>query len=420
MLSSERTDQNGPDPQLEAILRKEMARQRDKLEMIASENFVSPQVLKIASSVFTNKYAEGYPERRYYGGCEFADELEALTQHRARKLFSAEHANVQAHCGSTANMAAYMALAKPGDAILGMSLSHGGHLTHGASRSFSGRFFKGVTYGVREDTELIDYDRLLALAEEHKPRIIVAGGSAYPRIIDFGKFRQAADRAGAFLVVDMAHFAGLVAAGLYPSPLPVADVVTSTTHKTLKGPRGGLILCRKAHAKAVDDAVFPGVQGGPLLHIIAAKAQALAEALEPDFIDYQRQILKNTARLASHLTDSGYRLVSGGTDTHLVLVDLRAKGMTGQVAETALDKAGITSNKNVIPFDKERHMVTSGLRLGTAALTSRGLREPDIDQVADFIVSALRHVDDDPALKRIADMVKAFLQRFPLYPGLDF
>ncbi|MDR2338611.1 MAG: serine hydroxymethyltransferase [Deltaproteobacteria bacterium] len=408
------------DPRLEAVLKKEISRQRDKLEMIASENFVSPQVLRIAASVFTNKYAEGYPEMRYYGGCEYADELEQLTRHRARKLFSAEHANVQPHCGSTANMAAYLALAKPGDTILGMSLSHGGHLTHGASPSFSGRFYNGVSYGVREDTELIDYDQVMALADEHRPRIIVAGASSYPRIVDFEKFRLAADRAGAYLVVDMAHFAGLVAAGLYPSPLPHSDIVTSTTHKTLRGPRGGLILSKQLHAKAVDEAVFPGVQGGPLMHIIAAKAQALAEALEPDFIDYQRQILKNTARLATHLMDAGYRLVSGGTDTHLVLVDLRPKGISGQAAETALGKAGITANKNVVPFDKTRHQVTSGLRLGTAALTTRGLVESDIDQVADFVVSALRSVSDDQALARIFDMVRAFLARFPLYPGIDF
>ncbi|MDR2405062.1 MAG: serine hydroxymethyltransferase [Deltaproteobacteria bacterium] len=412
---------NAPlDSKLGDILHKELNRQQTKLEMIASENFVSPQVLALASSVFTNKYAEGYPDQRYYGGCEFADELELLTQHRARKLFGAEHANVQPHCGSTANMAAYLALMQPGDTILGMNLAHGGHLTHGAPPSFSGRFYKGIFYGVREDTELIDYDQLLALAEEHRPKVIVAGASSYPRIVDFERFRKACDRAGAYLVVDMAHFAGLVAAGLYPSPLPYSDIVTSTTHKTLRGPRGGLILSRKAYAKAVDDAVFPGVQGGPLVHIIAAKAQAFAEALEPDFIDYQRQILKNTSRLGQHLMDAGYRLVSGGTDTHLVLVDLRPKNITGQAAETALDKAGITANKNVIPFDRERYNVTSGLRLGTAALTSRGLIETDIDQVADFIVSALRHTDDDGALRKIADMVRTFLQKFPLYPEREF
>jgi glycine hydroxymethyltransferase len=418
MLSQKNVDQF--DNKLDAILKRELLRQRSKLEMIASENFASPQVLRIASSVFTNKYAEGYPEQRFYGGCEYADELESLTRHRARKLFGAEHANVQPHCGSSANMAAYMALLKPGDTIMGMDLAHGGHLTHGAPPSFSGRFYKGVYYGVREDSELIDYDRLFELAEEHKPKAIIAGASSYPRIIDFGRFRQAADRAGAFLIVDMAHFAGLVAAGLYPSPLPVSDVVTSTTHKTLRGPRGGLVLSRKIYGKKIDEAVFPGVQGGPLLHIIAAKAQALAEALEPDFIDYQRQVLKNTARLAQHLQDAGYRLVSGGTDTHLVLVDLSPKRMTGQQAETALDKAGITANKNVIPFDRERYNVTSGLRLGAAALTTRGLIETDIDQVADFVVGALKHTDDDVRLKRIADMVRDFLERFPLYPGLDF
>jgi glycine hydroxymethyltransferase len=393
---------------LVAILSKELSRQRDKLEMIASENFVSEYILRITASVFTNKYAEGYPECRYYGGCEYADELEVLAQARARKLFGAEHANVQAHSGSTANMASYFALAKPGDSLLGMNLTHGGHLTHGAPVSFSGKIFKGHFYGVRKDTETIDYDEVARLAEEIKPRVIVAGASSYPRIIDFEKFRMAADLAGAYLVVDMAHFAGLVAAGLYPSPLPHSDIVTSTTHKTLRGPRGGLILCRKVHAKAVDESVFPGVQGGPLLHIIAAKAQALAEALEPDFIDYQRQILKNTSRLGAHLLDAGFRLVSGGTDTHLVLVDLRPKNINGHAAELALDKAGITANKNTIPFDRERYTITSGLRLGTAALTTRGLIETDIDQVAEFVVSALSHVDDDNALRKIREMVKTF------------
>lgn len=405
---------------LEAILKREMERQRNKLEMIASENFVSENVLRITSSVFTNKYAEGYPEARYYGGCEYADELEHLTQTRARKLFGAEHANVQAHCGSSANMAAYFAAAKPGDTILGMDLSHGGHLSHGSPASFSGKIFKTRFYGVKPDTELIDYDEVIRLAEEVKPRIIVAGTSSYPRIIDFGKFRQAADRSGAMLIVDMAHFAGMVAAGLYPSPVPPADIVTSTTHKTLRGPRGGMILCRRVYGKAVDDAIFPGVQGGPLLHVIAAKAAALGEALEPDFIDYQRQILKNTLRLAQHLTDSGHKLVSGGTDTHLVLVDLRNKNINGLQAEIALDKAGITANKNTVPFDRERFSITSGLRLGTAALTTRGMVESDIDEVADFVVGALRNADDDGHLKKIRDMVANFTKKFPLYPGLEF
>ncbi|MDR1165337.1 MAG: serine hydroxymethyltransferase [Deltaproteobacteria bacterium] len=408
------------DPSLEAILTRELGRQRDKLEMIASENFVSEYILRIAASVFTNKYAEGYPNCRYYGGCEYADELELLAQSRARKLFNAEHANVQSHCGSSANMAAYFALVAPGDPILGMDMAHGGHLTHGASVSFAGRIFKPHFYGVRADTEIIDYDEVLRLAEEIKPKLIVAGASSYPRVIDFAKFRLAADRVGAALVVDMAHFAGLVATGLYPSPVPYADIVTSTTHKTLRGPRGGLILSKKSFAKAVDDQVFPGIQGGPLMHIIAAKCAALGEALEPDFIDYQRQVLKNCARLATRMADAGYRLVSGGTDTHLILVDLRPKNMTGRQAEEALDKAGITANKNSIPFDKERYTVTSGLRLGSAALTTRGLAESDFDEVADFIVSALQNLDNDAFLKKIRERVKTFTQKFPLYPNLDF
>ena len=407
------------DEQLRGILRRELGRQRHKLEMIASENFVSEAVLACGASVFTNKYAEGYPDRRYYGGCEFADELENLAQARARKLFGAEHVNVQPHCGSSANMAAYFSVLKPGDTILGMDLSHGGHLTHGAPVSFSGRLFNCRFYGVRQDTELIDYDRVLELAETLKPKLIVAGASSYPRIIDFVKFREAADRCGALLMVDMAHFAGLVAAGLYPSPVPHAELVTTTTHKTLRGPRGGLILCRKRLAKAVDDQIFPGVQGGPLMHIIAAKAAALREALEPDFIDYQRQVLKNTARLALRLSDADFRLVSGGTDTHLLLVDLRGTGLTGQAAQTALDLAGITANKNAVPFEKERFSVASGIRLGTAALTSRGMVEADIDEVSDFIIEALRHTDDEGRLKKIRRRVEDFTSRFPLYPGLQ-
>ncbi|MDR3153234.1 MAG: serine hydroxymethyltransferase [Deltaproteobacteria bacterium] len=408
------------DAQLESILAKELGRQRDRLEMIASENFVSEHVLRVTASVFTNKYAEGYPDRRFYGGCEYADELEILAQGRARKLFGAEHANVQPHCGSTANMAAFFAAMKPGDLFLGMNLSHGGHLTHGASVSFSGRVFSARFYGVREDTEIIDYDEVASLAERLKPKVIVAGASSYPRIIDFERFREAADRAGAALIVDMAHYAGMVAAGLYPSPVPLAEIVTTTTHKTLRGPRGGMILCRRSYAKAVDDEIFPGIQGGPLMHVIAAKALALGEALEPDFIDYQRQLLKNASRLAARLIDAGFRLVSGGTDIHLVLIDLRNKNITGSQAEIALDKAGITANKNTIPFDKRSFSVTSGLRLGTAALTTRGLNESDMDEVADFVCTALHNVDDDSKLKKIRERVAAFLRKFPLYPGLDF
>ncbi|MDR2461499.1 MAG: serine hydroxymethyltransferase [Deltaproteobacteria bacterium] len=408
------------DSQLLNILTREMNRQRDKLEMIASENFVSENILRITASVFTNKYAEGYPDFRYYGGCEYADELEILTQGRARKLFGAEHANVQPHSGSTANMAALFAVLKPGDPIMGMDMAHGGHLTHGAPVSFSGKLFKSHSYGVRQDTEQIDYEALIAQAEEVKPKVIVAGASSYPRILDFEKFRQAADRVGAILLVDMAHYAGMVAAGLYPSPVPHAEIVTSTTHKTLRGPRGGLILCRKPFGKAIDEEVFPGIQGGPLLHVIAAKAAALGEALEPDFIDYQRLILKNTQRLATRMADAGFRLVSGGTDIHLVLIDLRTKHLTGIQAEEALDKAGITANKNTIPFDTQRYTVTSGLRLGTAALTTRGMVEHHMDEVADFVVSALRSVDDEGQLKKIREAVAAFTRKFPLYPGLEF
>ncbi|MDR1080609.1 MAG: serine hydroxymethyltransferase [Deltaproteobacteria bacterium] len=417
---SSKSPNHTPDVQLEAILAKELGRQRDKLEMIASENFVSEHILRVTASVFTNKYAEGYPDQRYYGGCEFADELEILTQARARKLFGAEHANVQPHCGSSANMAAFFAAMKPGDPFLGMNIAHGGHLTHGAQVSFSGRVFRAHYYGVRQDTELIDYDEVMRLAEEIRPKVIVCGASSYPRVIDFERFRQAADRTGAVLVTDMAHFAGMVAAGLYPSPVPFSEIVTTTTHKTLRGPRGGLILSKRTFAKAVDEEVFPGIQGGPLMHIIAAKALALAEALEPDFIDYQRQILKNASRLATRLTDAGFRLVSGGTDTHLVLIDLRSKNLNGRQAETALDKAGITANKNTIPFDKERFTITSGLRLGTAALTTRGLAESDMDEVAEFVTTALHNSEDDSQLKKIRERVTAFSRKFPLYPGLDF
>jgi glycine hydroxymethyltransferase len=403
-----------------AILRKELRRQRFKLEMIASENFVSEAVLRIGASVFTNKYSEGYPGNRYYGGCENADELESLCQARVRKIFGCEHVNVQPHCGSSANMAAFFSVLQPGDAILGMSLAHGGHLTHGAPVSFSGRLFKTEFYGVREDTELIDYDELAAKAEAGRPKMIIAGGSAYPRVIDFDKFREVADRAKAFLMVDMAHFAGLVAAGLFPSPIPKADIVTTTTHKTLRGPRGGLILCRKSLAKLIDDQIFPGVQGGPLMHVVAAKAAALGEALEPEFIDYQRQVVKNAQRLAVNLIDAGFRLVSGGTDTHLILVDLRSKNLTGACAEKALDQAGITANKNAVPFDRQNYAITSGLRLGTAALTTRGFKEEDMDKVAEFIVEALRHHGEDGRLNKIRQRVEEFTQAFPLYPNLEF
>ncbi|MDR2366961.1 MAG: serine hydroxymethyltransferase [Deltaproteobacteria bacterium] len=406
------------DTQLYEILSRELARQRKKLQMIASENYVSMAVLAAGASVFTNKYAEGYPDHRYYGGCENADDLEILTQGRARKLFGAEHANVQPHCGSSANMASYFSVLKPGDTILGMNLTHGGHLTHGAPVSFSGKLFKTAFYGVRKDTEYIDYEALAEIAERVKPQIIVAGASSYPRIIDFPKFREVADRCGAYLMVDMAHFSGLVAAGLFPSPVPHADIVSTTTHKTLRGPRGGMILCRKNLAKAVDEQIFPGIQGGPLLHVIAAKAVALGEALEPEFIDYQRQVLKNCQRLGTHMTDAGYRLVSGGTDTHLILIDLRPSGINGQEAQTALDMAGITANRNVVPFEKECFSIASGLRLGTPALTTRGMIESDIDVVGEFIVDALRNVRNESRLNKIRMRVEDFIQKFPIYPDL--
>lgn len=403
------------DPQVSAVIKSELDRQRQTLELIASENFASKAVLAACGSVFSNKYAEGYPEHRYYGGCEFADQVECLAIGRARKLFGAEHVNVQPHSGSQANMAAYLSVLKPGDSILGMSLAHGGHLTHGAGVNFSGRLFEVHSYGVREDSELIDYDDLMEKAERLRPGIIVAGASSYSRVIDFVKFREAANAAGAKLMVDMAHFAGLVAAGLYPSPVDLADIVTTTTHKTLRGPRGGMIICKNGLSKQVDAQIFPGLQGGPLMHLIAAKAVAFGEALTPDFIDYQQQVIANAERLSSNLADAGFRLVSGGTSTHLMLVDLRRKGLTGLQAEKSLDLAGITANKNAIPFDPQPPAVTSGLRLGTPAVTTRGLREADMDQVAEFIVEVLKNHDDDSQIKKIRRKVESFCQKFPLY-----
>ena len=405
------------DPQVYAAMKCEVERQRNKLEMIASENFVSEAVLRATASVMTNKYAEGYPEHRYYGGCEHVDQVESLALARARKLFRAEHVNVQPHCGSSANLAAYLAVMAPGESLLAMTLSHGGHLTHGSPMSITGRFFQPHYYGVHPDTELIDYDKLLQMAEEIKPKVIVAGTSSYPRIIDFEKFREAADRAGATLVVDMAHFAGLVAAGLYPSPVGLAEIVTSTTHKTLRGPRGGMIICKNNLAKQVDDAVFPGLQGGPLMHVIAAKAVAFNEALNADFIDYQHQVLKNAARLADNLSQAGFRLVSGGTDTHLILLDLRPQKITGDVAAKALDAAGITANKNSIPYDTAKSTVTSGLRLGTPALTTRGMREAEMDLISGFIVDVLKKPEDEIMQKKVLQKIDALCQKFPLYPG---
>ncbi len=403
------------DPEIARVIKDEERRQLEKLELIASENFVSPAVREAQGSVLTNKYAEGYPGRRYYGGCEYVDVAEKLAQERARQLFEAEYANVQPHSGSQANMAVYFAVLKHGDAILGMDLRQGGHLTHGSPASFSGRFFSVFSYGVDPGTETIDYDQVARLAREHRPRMIIAGASAYPRIIDFARFQEIAREVDAYLVVDMAHIAGLVSAGLHPSPIPHADFVTSTTHKTLRGPRGGLILSHARHEKILDSQIFPGIQGGPLMHVIAAKAVAFREALQEEFKAYQQRILDNSGRLASELLTLGYRLVSGGTDNHLMLVDLTPRGLTGKVAEEALDEAGITANKNSIPFDPQKPQVTSGIRIGTPALTTRGMEPEDMRAVAGFIHRALRSVGDVQSLKKLRGEVADFCRAFPGY-----
>jgi glycine hydroxymethyltransferase len=404
------------DPEIAAAIRDEVHRQNSGLELIASENFVSRAVLEAAGSVMTNKYAEGYPGKRYYGGCEFVDVAERTAIARARTLFGADHANVQPHSGAQANMAVYLTLLKPGDTVLGMNLAHGGHLTHGHPLNFSGKLYTIVPYGVRKDDERIDYDELERLAAEHRPKMIIVGASAYPRVIDFARIRAAADRAGAPVFTDMAHIAGLVAAGVHPSPVPHSDFVTTTTHKTLRGPRGGLVLCRAQYARDLDRAVFPGVQGGPLMHIIAAKAVCFQEALEPSFAAYQRQIVVNAAKLASALTASGFRLVSGGTDNHLMLVDVFSKGITGKVAEAALGKAGITVNKNAIPFDQNPPMVASGIRIGTPAVTTRGMGESEMETVGELIARALQAPDDDRALATVRAEVETLCRKFPLYP----
>jgi glycine hydroxymethyltransferase len=404
------------DPDIATAIRAETVRQAQGLELIASENFVSRAVLEATGSVFTNKYAEGYPGRRYYGGCEQVDVVESLAIARAKALFGAEHANVQPHSGAQANMAVLLATLKPGDTILGMSLAHGGHLTHGHPLNFSGKYFNVVSYGVTKDDERTDYDDLRQKALEHTPKLIIAGASAYPRTIDFARFRQVADEVGAILLTDMAHIAGLVAAGLHPSPVPASDFVSTTTHKTLRGPRAGLVLCKARFAKDLDKAVFPGVQGGPLVHVVAAKAVCLKEAAEPSFAAYQRQIVANAARLASVLSASGYRLVSGGTDNHLMLVDVFSKGLTGKVAEAALGKAGITVNKNAIPFDQNPPMVASGIRIGTPAVTTRGMTERDMEVVGELIARALRTPDDDSALAAVRSEVEALCLKYPLYP----
>jgi glycine hydroxymethyltransferase len=409
---------NQADPEIAAAIQREIRRQGDGLELIASENFVSLAVLEATGSVFTNKYAEGYPGRRYYGGCEHVDTVERLAIERAKKLFSAEHANVQPHSGTQANMAVYLTLLDPGDTFMGMDLSHGGHLTHGHPLNFSGRLYKVVPYGVRREDEQIDYDALLDLARKHRPKMILAGASAYPRRIDFERFRQAADEVGAKVVTDMAHIAGLVAGGVHPSPVPHSDFVTSTTHKTLRGPRGGLILCREEYAKDLNRVTFPGIQGGPLVHVIAAKAVCLRLALEDSFRDYTRRIVRNAAALAGTLKNEGFRLVSGGTDNHLLLVDVGASGITGKEAEEALDKAGITVNKNVIPFDTRPPLVASGIRLGTPALTSRGMGEDEMEIVGGLIARALRGREQASELEAVAREVRDLTSGFPLYPSL--
>src|SRR5213593_3082528 len=386
------------DPEIAGAIKDELHRQNSGLELIASENFVSRAILEAAGSVFTNKYAEGYPGRRYYGGCEYVDVVERAAIARAKALFGAEHANVQPHSGAQANMAVYHTLLQPGDTVLGMNLAHGGHLTHGHPLNFSGKLYTIVPYGVRKEDERIDYDELDRLADERKPKMIVVGASAYPRVIDFARIRGTADRIGAPVFTDMAHIAGLVAAGVHPSPVPHSDFVSTTTHKTLRGPRAGMVLCREQYAKELDKNVFPGIQGGPLVHIIAAKAVCFKEAAEPAFADYQRQIAANAKKLAAVLSASGFRLVSGGTDTHLMLVDVFSKGLTGKVAEAALGKAGITVNKNAIPFDQNPPMVASGVRVGTPAITTRGMREPEMDQIGDLIARVLASPDDDRAL----------------------
>ena len=404
------------DPEVAEAIRNERERQNSGIELIASENFVSRAVLEAAGSVLTNKYAEGYPGRRYYGGCEFVDVVERAAITRAKALFGADHANVQPHSGAQANMAVYLALLKPGDTVLGMNLAHGGHLTHGHPLNFSGKLYTIVSYGVRKSDERIDYNEIDRLADEHKPKMIIAGASAYSRVIDFARIRAAADRVGAAVMTDMAHIAGLVAAGIHPSPVPHSDFVTTTTHKTLRGPRAGMVLCREQYAKDLDKAVFPGVQGGPLMHIIAAKAACFKEASEPAFKEYQQQIVANATRLATVLSAAGFRLVSGGTDNHLMLVDVFSKGITGKAAEAALGKAGITVNKNAIPFDQNPPMVASGIRVGTPAVTTRGMREAEMDIIGDLIARGLKTPDDERALAMIRMEVETLCRKFPLYP----
>lgn len=403
------------DPKVYEAIQNELNRQRDKIELIASENFVSKAVMEAQGSVLTNKYAEGYPGRRYYGGCEYVDVVEDLARNRAKELFGAEHVNVQPHSGAQANMAVYEAMLEHGDTVLGMNLSHGGHLTHGSPVNFSGKWFNIVEYGVDSETHRIDYDDVREKAKAHKPKMIVAGASAYPREIDFAKFREIADEVGAYLMVDMAHIAGLIAAGLHQSPVPYADFVTTTTHKTLRGPRGGMILCKEEYKKAIDKTIFPGIQGGPLMHVIAAKAVALGEALKDDFKAYAKQIIDNAKRLGEALEAEGIDLVSGGTDNHLLLLDVRSLYMTGKDAEKALDDVGITANKNTIPFDPEKPFVTSGLRIGTAAVTSRGFGLEEMDEIAQIMALTLKYMDDEDKRAEAKRRVNTLAEKFPLY-----
>lgn len=406
------------DPEIYDVVVKELQRQNDNIELIASENFTSPAVMEAQGTVLTNKYAEGYPGKRWYGGCEHVDVAENLAINRAKELFGAEHANVQPHSGSSANLAVYMALLEHGDKVLAMNLSHGGHLTHGHPMNFSGKYFEIIPYGVSEKDELIDYDELERLATEHKPKMILLGASAYPRIIDFKRGREIADKVGALLMVDMAHFAGLVASGHHPSPVPYADVVTTTTHKTLRGPRSGLILCKEKYAKAIDSAVFPGSQGGPLMHVVAAKAVAFKEALQPEFKEYCERVVSNAKVLAEALTEKGFRIVSGGTDNHLMLVDVKVKGFNGKQVQELLDEVRITANKNMIPFDKESPFKGSGIRLGTPAATTRGMGSEEMKEIAACISQALDAPEDEANLKAVRDRIAALTEKFPLYPEL--
>lgn len=408
------------DPAVAEAMQLELNRQRDKIELIASENFVSPAVMEAMGTVLTNKYAEGYPGKRYYGGCEYVDIVENLARDRAKQLFGAEHANVQPHSGAQANMAVYHTVLKPGDTVLGMNLSHGGHLTHGSPVNFSGMLYNFVDYGVDPETQTINYEDVRQKALQHKPKLLVAGASAYPRIIDFAKLREIADEVGAYLMVDMAHIAGLVATGLHPSPIPYADFVTSTTHKTLRGPRGGLILCKEEHAKAIDKSVFPGIQGGPLMHMIAAKAVAFGEALSDEFSQYSRRVVQNARVLANSLIEHGFNLVSGGTDNHLILIDVRNLNLTGKAAEKLLDDVGITCNKNTIPFDPASPFVTSGIRIGTPAVTTRGMDEEAMKEIASIMALVLKHPEDEEKHAEARERIAALTRKFPLYPDLAY